>query len=284
MQQAQKPLPKRTRSCCVDSLLAPPRPVLRRAFTSAHQPPTATATHDMAKPASSRTVTRASSRGKENVPPPREREEDAAPGNKRRRMSVEIPRAGSFTRERACSVASVRSERTYRSVAGSIDRADPLVSSTSRITSDDSSSVDSSSPAPDTPRQLSSFSSSITIATDDHVPTSPVSPYKRLKALLRLSHRDAIIGRENERAALEAYLVDGRSDALYVTGPPGTGKTALVTAVTDVAACWTSVVINCMGLAPGAVWDRIARGLNLEPATSDQAIIETVLDAAERSK
>lgn len=99
----------------------------------------------------------------------------------------------------------------------------------------------------------------------------PKNAYKHLKSLLRLSATadkstsDGIIGREEEKDALRAYF-SMRSDkdvGMYVSGPPGTGKTALVTAMCkEMAREGAKVVeLGCMGLKVNDVWRRLGQGL-----------------------
>ena len=78
-------------------------------------------------------------------------------------------------------------------------------------------------------------------------------------------------GREQERSEIQAFIlgfIDGTSatkntSALYISGSPGTGKTALVNAtLADLAGQLTDVQllsVNCMALdGVDAVWQRLA--------------------------
>ncbi|WVQ75959.1 hypothetical protein IAR50_005595 [Cryptococcus sp. DSM 104548] len=95
-----------------------------------------------------------------------------------------------------------------------------------------------------------------------------VGAYRQLKAALRLSANpgstldDTIIGREEEKAIINAYLNDTDSTTdvgMYVSGPPGTGKTASVTAFgRQLAAEGCKVVeLGCMGMKVGDLWKRL---------------------------
>jgi cell division control protein 6 len=93
--------------------------------------------------------------------------------------------------------------------------------------------------------------------------------------LLRDHKYDAITGRTAERAAILSFLTtlvlssSGRASSaaiftsLYISGTPGTGKTALVRQILkDLPSTLAdddvfTVYINCMGLQEGVVWDRI---------------------------
>lgn len=99
-------------------------------------------------------------------------------------------------------------------------------------------------------------------------PTREANPYKHLKAALRLcsipgsTANDTIIGREEEKAAISQYLADEESDkdvGMYVSGPPGTGKTALVTVFGRQKAeqGWRVVEVGCMGLKVNDLWPRL---------------------------
>jgi hypothetical protein len=112
--------------------------------------------------------------------------------------------------------------------------------------------------------------------TEADVPSSPSkfrprNPYKQLKSLLRLSSTSdksssaGIIGRDEEKDALTSYfsLRSDRDVGMYVSGPPGTGKTALVTAMGKEVARqgWKVVEVGCMGLGVNDVWKRLGQGL-----------------------
>ncbi len=105
------------------------------------------------------------------------------------------------------------------------------------------------------------------------------NPYKQLKAFLRLSAANnspvdqRIIGREQEKATLRTYLKaqSGRDVGMYISGPPGTGKTALVTALGRGLASegWQVAELGCMGLKIGDVWRRLGEALGCGKTESD---------------
>ncbi|GHJ84758.1 hypothetical protein NliqN6_1160 [Naganishia liquefaciens] len=108
--------------------------------------------------------------------------------------------------------------------------------------------------------------------------------YKALKAALKCSSSGndgskssstaeftAIVGREDEKISIRQYLVSGTAptedneDAghkgLYISGPPGTGKTATVTAlIAENGSECRLAFVNCMGLVgkKEEIWWRIA--------------------------
>lgn len=99
---------------------------------------------------------------------------------------------------------------------------------------------------------------------------APANPYRALKARLRLSARssdalDAIVGREDEKAVFQTYLglVSTEDVGMYVSGPPGTGKTALTTAVGRSLAAqgWRVAEVGVMGLKAADVWARLGAEL-----------------------
>ena len=133
------------------------------------------------------------------------------------------------------------------------------------------------------------------IDTEDEPPSSPSksspqSVYSKARGLLRCNTlmnwsvdgsptpETTIAARDTEREAIHAFLSGGGFlqrhpstpdvSSLYISGSPGTGKTALVTDVLrrlQGDAEWITVYVNCMGLSTTVavwhqVWTQVAAG------------------------
>ncbi|TFK20937.1 Cdc6B protein [Coprinopsis marcescibilis] len=125
----------------------------------------------------------------------------------------------------------------------------------------------------------------LTIATPPPTPPTVLPPlHSRAKALLRATcnNEDTIMaGRDTERATIQKFLslfVDSASmqedapTSLFISGSPGTGKTALVNSIIQTVTGDTSVVkisINCMTLKTvDALWDQLALELKSKQGQS----------------
>ncbi|KAH9855198.1 P-loop containing nucleoside triphosphate hydrolase protein [Lenzites betulinus] len=139
-------------------------------------------------------------------------------------------------------------------------------------------------------------------------PTSLLPIHIRARALLRPTCNDTpqFAGRSSERHKIESFLISFLADefdadspsTLYVSGSPGTGKTALVNVVlaamnTTLESKSTRVLsVNCMALASvEAVWHRLAEVLGDDRKTvgrtrkskdSPKQAVEKVLKASKR--
>lgn len=105
-------------------------------------------------------------------------------------------------------------------------------------------------------------------------PTPPTSLHSRARALLRSASGADVIGRENERSFIMDFLTPfmettldpdrSLATSLYVSGKPGTGKTALVSSIlTSISHdSVTPVYVNCMGLKDLSIlWERVLAAL-----------------------
>ncbi|KJE03437.1 DNA clamp loader [Cryptococcus gattii NT-10] len=251
-------------------------------------------------------------RGKENIPPKKDQENDDNAPRKRLRMTSRGSFSDASGRRRSGSVVSIRSETSAPSTSSSSISSwgtgrfpSPSPSDASYGTSIPDpptpcralGMLPSSSEVPETPTKsrvnqasclLTPPPSSPDLATEgaaDFKPTREANPYKRLKAALRLStisgftDNEVIIGREQEKAVVSQYLIDEKNDkdvGMYVSGPPGTGKTALVTAFGRQKAeqGWRVVEVGCMGLKISDVWPRL--GDELGCGKTEEGVTEFV--------
>jgi cell division control protein 6 len=124
---------------------------------------------------------------------------------------------------------------------------------------------------------------------EDEEDTRHKNPYKQLKSFLRLSaagsttdggvSQDCIIGRDTEKAILRSYLSSQeRGVGMYVSGPPGTGKTALVTSLGRELQSqgWTVVELGFMGMKVMDVWKRLGEELSCGKTETDvRALLES---------
>ncbi|WVF69710.1 hypothetical protein IAT40_004489 [Kwoniella sp. CBS 6097] len=276
-------------------------------------------------------------KGKENIPPKKDEENEPEEGSsrKRPRMSSRASTSGRNGRGRSGSVVSVRSETSGRhsSLAPS-SSASSIASWSARLPSPAPSQASSAAQTADTATSIDPLDmlrdeddfdldktptksrpvTRSTVLPPTPPPSSPSlrdaeitervglmrvqsdktetgddvhmgeeakerksNPYKQLKAFLRLSSipsssetvtsvDQVIIGREEEKATLRSYLAN-RNDVdvgMYVSGPPGTGKTALVTALgrqTMEEEGWKVVELGCMGLKTTDIWRRLGEEL-----------------------
>ncbi|RXK40963.1 hypothetical protein M231_01811 [Tremella mesenterica] len=98
------------------------------------------------------------------------------------------------------------------------------------------------------------------------------NPYKALKTLLRLSAgQDAslervVIGRDEEKAIIKSYITNQETKAMYISGPPGTGKTATVTAMARELreTGWKVFELGCMGVKVADMWRRLGEELECD--------------------
>ncbi|OCF45801.1 DNA clamp loader [Kwoniella heveanensis CBS 569] len=279
-------------------------------------------------------------KGKENIPPKKDEENEPEEGSsrKRPRMSSRSSTSGRNGRGRSGSVVSVRSETSGRHSSLAPSSSASSISSWSARLPSPAPSQASSAAQTETADTATSVDPLDMLRNDDDFdidktptksrpvtrstvlpPTPPPSspsvrdaeitepkekktnPYKQLKAFLRLSSTPSseavtlvdqvIIGRDEEKTILRSYLAN-RNDVdvgMYVSGPPGTGKTALVTALgrqlTEEEG-WQVVELGCMGLKTTDIWRRIGEELGCgkterdvkEYLKQDEAKVFIILD------
>ncbi|EFX01665.1 cell division control protein [Grosmannia clavigera kw1407] len=160
------------------------------------------------------------------------------------------------------------------------------------------SSVAISSPAtpttPVTPRhRVMSVGRLSRRMTPRGVPGTPMTPaaaqtvyHKARQLFSRSSGTGALIGRDEERTRLCDFLEEhcaaetdkktSNGSCLYVSGPPGTGKSAMVTEMTDKVCAETAGVrkayVNCMSIrSSGDLYNTLLRLLSSEDGTADES-------------
>merc|ERR1711978_770016 len=102
-------------------------------------------------------------------------------------------------------------------------------------------------------RALFSPSKPTTTTTTPILFSADVSQFQAARAALHTGTPETLLCREKEVAAmsrwLDQHLVAGKSGSIYVSGAPGTGKTAtLVSLLAGKVAKNRSIFINCMVL------------------------------------
>ncbi|KAH6914486.1 Cdc6B protein [Coprinopsis sp. MPI-PUGE-AT-0042] len=117
-------------------------------------------------------------------------------------------------------------------------------------------------------------------------PTILLPLHGQVKSLLRATSNKgemSVAGRENERAAIQSFLnvffddgsmVDAAPTSLFISGSPGTGKTALVNSVVgDIAQDKAMVLfINCMALKTvDALRDHVCQELRAKQGQTSRA-------------
>ncbi|KAJ2691728.1 AAA ATPase, partial [Coemansia spiralis] len=107
------------------------------------------------------------------------------------------------------------------------------------------------------------------------------SPFGAAKSVLhRSTAAPHIVGRESEQGAIREFLrttvEKGRGGSMYISGNPGTGKTAcLQSLIKQSAAEFPSALVNCVPLTrPGQVYAAILDALGTGPASADSALAE----------
>ncbi|KAJ2326394.1 AAA ATPase, partial [Coemansia sp. RSA 2681] len=111
--------------------------------------------------------------------------------------------------------------------------------------------------------------------------TKPVSSFVAAKTVLhRSTAPPQIVGRESEQAAIRQFLQTtvekGRGGSMYISGNPGTGKTAcLQTLIKQSLSSFPSVLVNCVPLTrPEQAYAAVLDALNIEYAGADSALAE----------
>ncbi|KAG9220513.1 hypothetical protein CCMSSC00406_0003969 [Pleurotus cornucopiae] len=110
--------------------------------------------------------------------------------------------------------------------------------------------------------------SRIALATPPPTPPTTLLPtYARARALLRATCNNSsiqIAGRDAERAIIRTFITDHSTSSLYISGAPGTGKTALVNSILQELDDQVKIInINCMALKNvDELWGQLAEELD----------------------
>ncbi|CAG9814194.1 unnamed protein product [Phaedon cochleariae] len=99
-----------------------------------------------------------------------------------------------------------------------------------------------------------------------------ISTYQNARQALHSSFPKDMPGREEELEQLQLYLKDHltnkASGSLYISGPPGTGKTAslnLILQNEEISSQFEEVYVNCTAIkSPTAIYSKIAAALKLK--------------------
>ncbi|KAJ1829600.1 AAA ATPase [Coemansia sp. RSA 2599] len=110
---------------------------------------------------------------------------------------------------------------------------------------------------------------------------TPTTPFVAIKNILhRSTAAPQIIGRGTEQAAIKQFLEttveNGRGGSMYISGNPGTGKTACLQAlIKQSSASFKSVLVSCVPLTrPGQVYSAILDSMEAKSTGADQALAE----------
>lgn len=109
--------------------------------------------------------------------------------------------------------------------------------------------------------------------------------YRNARKALHSSVTDTLPGREKELATLQEYMEDHlkteRSGSLYVSGPPGTGKTACLSKLIlkpEFKSQFKVVYINCTTMkSAAAIYAKIIQELGLSAGKNGKTTIEKYL-------
>ena len=142
-------------------------------------------------------------------------------------------------------------------------------------------------PTPKTPRHRDALSKKVPVTprhrlgsnykpVTPHTPRTPKTPgnaptvfHCARQLFARSADPGRLIGRDRERGELQSFLQDGFSTgsgrSIYLSGPPGTGKSALISEIChdiDDSKGVKTVYINCMSIkSTGEVYSKLADGL-----------------------
>ncbi|XP_055700813.1 cell division control protein 6 homolog [Phlebotomus papatasi] len=110
---------------------------------------------------------------------------------------------------------------------------------------------------------------------------APASPYQKARQMLNSSATNNLPGREKELQELSGILQEARehhqSVSLYISGPPGTGKTASLTKILSdegMSKAFKKIYVNCTSIASiGAVYKKISGELGKNAKSEKDSLL-----------
>ncbi|XP_055686006.1 cell division control protein 6 homolog [Lutzomyia longipalpis] len=142
-------------------------------------------------------------------------------------------------------------------------------------------------------RLLENISLGDTEEDEDPPEETCVSSYQKARQMLNSSATNNLPGREKEINELTGILQEARKDrksvSLYISGPPGTGKTASLTKILsdpEMSKAFKKIYVNCTSIASiGAVYKKISAELGAKGAPrSEKDSLQAIEDALVRMK
>lgn len=194
------------------------------------------------------------------------------PVRKSARCAGKVPQS---KRTASCSKKAAHDENNARQV----DRISKRLFSADDATvplSDDYQGADLSptSKSPKKPKAISGHEPTATLG----LANADTSLYSKAKQNLTSQSSVRLVGRQHEMEAMKEFLHsnlrNGSSASLYVSGAPGTGKTACLSHVLDSAKelfTFKYVHVNCMTLrSSSAIYEKIITGLGLPSSSGNR--------------
>lgn len=111
----------------------------------------------------------------------------------------------------------------------------------------------------------------------ESIQQKPLSKFSNAKKVLNGTETTKLPGRENELAQISGFLDscldDQKSGSIYISGPPGTGKTSCVKKLLDEAytSKFNTISVNCTTISTiGSIYKIICRELKLKVGTEKE--------------
>ncbi|KAL1997892.1 hypothetical protein VTN02DRAFT_491 [Thermoascus thermophilus] len=198
---------------------------------------------------------RTPSKRRARAPQIHEEEEDNATRRLRSRTTGGGPQQENDVGVKSVKVRSTRAVRDGQARPDPDENASPAEFKTPRTSRYRDALVDSSPVTPKHRVQIGGKPLTPRTPRQGATPTAPQTVYARARQLFaRSATSGRLVGRENEREQLTAFIQDGvrsrQGGCLYVSGPPGTGKSAMVEEVCRELDLQTVTVthVNCVSM------------------------------------